>query len=166
MNLIDCSYFYAGPLQIENARPTDDLDNNACAVQECVTAYIVRYQDEFLRKMLGKTLASQVSEYLAGFDEYAWDTDDRIEELCSRLRPSFAHYVYYKLAGDANQNMTVTGLVLLKSANLPQSPRQRTARVWNDMVKLNRDFVEWAKGSDFEVFYSVEMTQPVNPLNL
>ena len=32
MNLIDCSYFYSGPLAIENAKATDDLDNNAFAV--------------------------------------------------------------------------------------------------------------------------------------
>ena len=54
MNLIDCSYFYVGPLQIMNARPIDDLDTNSDAVQEQITGYIERYQDEFLLKMVGK----------------------------------------------------------------------------------------------------------------
>ena len=33
MNLIDCSYFYVGPLQVMNARAIDDLDNNSADVQ-------------------------------------------------------------------------------------------------------------------------------------
>ena len=71
MNLIDCSYFYVGPLQIENARPIDDLDNNAFAVQETIVAYIERYQGEFLLKMVGKDLAAEVTAYLVnrGKDE-------------------------------------------------------------------------------------------------
>ena len=60
MNLIDCSYFQNGPLQIENAGVTDDLDNNAVAVQEAIQGYIEHYQGEFLRKMLGDTLAATV----------------------------------------------------------------------------------------------------------
>lgn len=161
MNLIDCSYFYAGPLAIENAAPTGDLDNNAFAVQEHITGYIEHYQDEFLRKMLGDVLAAAVTEHL--------DTNDgdlRMEGLCSRLRMSFAHYVYFKMVGNVNQTMTVTGLVRIKSANDNQPPRQRMVSVWNDMVELNRQFVKWAETSDFEVYYQVSMVTPINQFNI
>ena len=166
MNLIDCSYFYVGPLQIMNARPIDDLDNNAIAVQETITGYIERYQGEFLLKMVGKELSADVTAYLAerGNDEN--HTDEAMEELCDKLRPSFAHYVYFKVVGDVNQTMTITGLMKLKSANYNQVPRQRMVKVWNDMVVLNKQFVAWAEESDYDVFYYVEMVTPINQFNL
>lgn len=179
MNLIDCSYFYVGPLQIMNAKPTDDLDNNAFAVDEAITAYIERYQDEFLMDMVGKDVADVVTDYLAHLEAYqqaledaaegeepAPYVDESAEELCSKLRLPFAHYIYFKIVGDANQTMTITGLVTLKSANEYQSPRERMVKVWNDMVKLNKQFIEWAQESVYEVFYRVNMITPINQYNL
>ncbi len=166
MNLIDCSYFYVGPLQIENARPIDDLDNNAFAVQQTIVAYIERYQGEFLLKMVGKDLAAEVTAYLVNRGKDEEYTDERAETLCEQLRPSFAHYVYFKLVGDVNQQMTITGLMKMKSANENQPPRQRMVKVWNDMVNLNKQFVEWAETSDYDVFYHVEMITPINQYNL
>ena len=166
MNLIDCSYFYVGPLQIMNARPIDDLDNNAIAVQETITGYIERYQGEFLLKMVGKELSADVTAYLKERGEDENYTDEAMEELCEKLRPSFAHYVYFKLVGDVNQTMTITGLMKLKSANDNQVPRQRMVKVWNDMVELNKQFVAWAEESDYDVFYYVEMVTPINQFNL
>ena len=166
MNLIDCSYFYVGPLQIMNARPIDDLDNNAIAVQETITGYIERYQGEFLLKMVGKELSADVTAYLAERGNDEQHTDEAMDELCEKLRPSFAHYVYFKLVGDVNQTMTITGLMKLKSANDNQIPRQRMVKVWNDMVELNKQFVAWAEESDYDVFYYVEMVTPINQFNL
>lgn len=166
MNLIDCSYFYVGPLQIMNARPIDDLDNNAIAVQETITGYIERYQGEFLLKMVGNELSADVTAYLAERGNDEQHTDEAMEELCEKLRPSFAHYVYFKLVGDINQTMTITGLMKLKSANDNQIPRQRMVKVWNDMVELNKQFVAWADESDYDVFYYVEMVTPINQFNL
>ena len=166
MNLIDCSYFYVGPLQIMNARPIDDLDNNAIAVQETITGYIERYQGEFLLKMVGKELSADVTAYLAERGNDEQHTDEAMYELCEKLRPSFAHYVYFKLVGDVNQTMTITGLMKLKSANDNQIPRQRMVKVWNDMVELNKQFVAWADESDYDVFYYVEMVTPINQFNL
>lgn len=161
MNLIDCSYFYVGPLQIENACPIDDLDNNASAVQQAITAYIERYEREFLDALVGDELASYIEE-----KKDSVTVDKKFGELLNMLRPPFAHYVYFKIAGDVNQNMTIDGLVKLKSANDHQSPRQRMVRVWNDMVKLNRKFVKWAETSDYDVYYQVNMITPVNQFNL
>ena len=161
MNLIDCSYFTIGPLQIENAGVTDDLDNNAVAVQEAIQGYIEHYQGEFLRKMLGDTLAATVETHLS-----TNGIDAKLEGLCDRLRQPFAHYVYFKMVGDVNQTMTVTGLMRIKSANDNQPPRQRMVSVWNDMVALNRQFVKWADTSDYEVFYHVNMVTPINQFNI
>ena len=92
--------------------------------------------------------------------------NEAAEELCEQLRPSFAHYIYFKIAGDVNQTMTITGLMKLKSANDNQPPRQRMVKVWNDMVQLNRQFIKWAETSDYDVYYYVEMTTPINQYNL
>lgn len=166
MNLIDCSYFYVGPLQIMNAKPTDDLDNNAFAVDEAITAYIERYQDEYLEAMVGEGVAQVITDYLADREADEDYVDEQVEELCSKLRLSFAHYIYFKIVGDANQTMTITGLVTLKSANEYQAPRERMVKVWNDMVKLNKQFIEWAQESVYEVFYRVNMITPINQFNL
>ena len=179
MNLIDCSYFYTGPLAIENAKATDDLDNNAYAVQEAINGYIEHYQEEFLDKMVGEAVARQVEYHLAAVEAYeqALDNaddgdvvepyaDDDADELCERLRLPFAHYVYFKMVGDANQTMTITGLVRMKSANDYQPPRQRMVSVWNHMVELNKKFVRWAETSDYEVFYHVSMVTPINQFNI
>ena len=166
MNLIDCSYFYVGPLQVMNARQVDDLDNNAADVQECINGYIEWYQSDFLLKMTGKDLAAEVTAYLAARGEDEDYTDEAMETLCQQLRPSFAHYVYFKLVGDVNQTMTITGLMKLKSANENQPPRQRMVKVWNDMVQLNKQFVAWAEMSDYDVYYDVEMITPINQFNL
>ena len=179
MNLIDCSYFYTGPLAIENAKATDDLDNNAYAVQEAITGYIEHYQDDFLEQMVGEAVAKVVTDYLAALEanEQAIANaaegetvepyvDEDAEELCQQLRPIFAHYVYFKMVGDANQTMTITGLMRIKSANDNQPPRQRMVSVWNDMVRLAKKFVKWAEGSSYEVFYHVNMVTPINQFNL
>ena len=179
MNLIDCSYFYTGPLAIENAKATDDLDNNAYAVQEAINGYIEHYQDEFLEKMVGEAVARQVEYHLAAVEAYEQaldnaDDGDVVEpyayadadELCERLRLPFAHYVYFKMVGDVNQTMTVTGLMRIKSANDNQPPRQRMVSVWNHMVELNKKFVRWAETSDYEVFYHVNMVTPINQFNI
>ena len=179
MNLIDCSYFYRGPLQIENAQGTDDINNNSAAVQEAITGYIEHYQGEFLEKMVGAAVANQVEYHLAAVEAYeqalanAEDgeevepyVDEDAEELCEKLRQSFAHYVYFKMVGDVNQTMTITGLVRLKSANDNQPPRQRMVSVWNHMVELNKKFVKWAETSSYEVYYHVSMVTPINQFNL
>ena len=166
MNLIDSSYFYVGPLQVMNARAIDDLDNNAADVQECINGYIEWYQDEFLLKMVGKELSADVTAYLAELGNDEHHTDEAMEELCEKLRPSFAHYVYFKIVGDVNQTMTITGLMKLKSANDNQIPRQRMVKVWNDMVQLNKRFVEWAELSDYDVYYNVEMITQINQYNI
>ena len=179
MNLIDCSYFYTGPLAIENAKAHGDMDNNAYAVQEAITGYIEHYQDEFLRNMVGDALAETVVKHLADTEAYeqalanAEDgevvepyVDEDAEELCEKLRQSFAHYVYFKMVGDVNQTMTITGLVRLKSANDNQPPRQRMVSVWNHMVELNKKFVKWAETSSYEVYYHVSMVTPINQFNL
>lgn len=179
MNLIDCSYFYSGPLAIENAKATDDVDNNAFAVQEAINGYIERYQEEFLDAMVGSAVADVVTTHLAALEAYqqALDgaeegetvepySDDDADELCAKLRLPFAHYVYFKMVGDVNQTMTVTGLMRIKSANDNQPPRQRMVSVWNDMVKLNKKFVAWADTSSYEVFYHINMVTPINQFNI
>lgn len=165
-HLIDCSYYYTGPLQIQNAQAVDDLDNNAMAVQDAIKAYIARYQSDYLDKIVGEQVAEAISEHLRRGEEDAGYCNERMEVLCSRLRLPFAHYVYYKMVGDVNQTMTVTGLMKLKSANENQPVRNRMVKVWNDMVDLHKKFLKWADTSSFEVFYQSEMVTYINQFNL
>jgi len=173
MYLIDATYFYAGPLAIENANGSDDENNNSAAVCETIDAYIERYQPEFLTYMVGESVASLITAHLAKTDEdgdeYDADYEDSdADELCSWLRLAFAHYVYYMIVRDANQQMTATGLVKLKCANENQPPRQRMVRVWNEMVELNKRFIVWAKTDScgYSIYYYPSMITPINQYNI
>jgi hypothetical protein len=101
-------------------------------------------------------------------DESEVDVD--METLCSRLRESFADYVYYKILADGSEQATVTGLVRLKSANTQVgSPINRQVTVWNMMVERNRRFAEWASSGRCPyvgIKTSSKMLTKINNMNL
>ena len=68
MNLIDCSYFYRGPLQIENAQGTDDINNNSAAVQEAITGY--SYEPWHIRYVGDASVAKEIMDKGITLEEY------------------------------------------------------------------------------------------------
>jgi hypothetical protein len=166
--LIDVSYFTSGPRHILNASLGTIPNPNAVEVNEALELYIACYQGQFLWLMLG-ALSDDVMDYLGEkSDESEVDVD--METLCSRLRESFADYVYYKILADGSEQATVTGLVRLKSANTQVgSPINRQVTVWNMMVERNRRFAEWASSGRCPyvgIKTSSKMLTKINNMNL
>lgn len=163
--LIDCSYFTAGRRHIQNASLGRMPNPNAVEVNNAIEHYIESYQEGFLIRMLGSIIGQKVQDYLTNDG----NGDVCIEDVCERLKESFADYVFYHIVRENNTQATITGLVRLKCANEYVSPIRRQVIVWNTMVERNRIFAEWCRSSDCAVSgieVSSAMLTKINSLNL
>ena len=158
--LIDCSYFTKGTRHILNAS-LGTLPNEA---------YIAEFQEQYLVEMLGPTLGNKFNAYLVCLDEDEEPIrNEKMDAVCDRLKESFADYVFFHILRDANTQSSITGLVLLKSANTYVAPIRRQVSVWNTMVDRNRRFAEWCQSSDCTtsgISISNDMITKINALNL
>lgn len=170
--LIDCSYFTKGSRQIQNAAsgtPGTFPDAAANEVRRTLEAYIAESQEEYLTRMLGSTLGNKVHTYLVCLDEDETPLRNaHYDEVCDRLRESFADFVFYRILR-VNTQATTLGLVRLKCANEYVSPVQRQVMAWNAMVEKNSRFARWYRdgGSSLKgVVISPDMLTRINSLNL
>lgn len=168
--LIDCSYFTKGSRRILNASMGTMPNPNATEVNEAIEAYISEYQERFLCRMLGNVNGNKVHTYLVCLDEDENPKHkEHFDEVCERLKESFADYVFFHILRDANTQSTITGLVQLKCTNEYVAPIRRQVLVWNDMVERNRMFAEWVKTSECKISgisVSEEMKTRINQFNL
>lgn len=172
--LIDVSYFTSGPRHIVNATATATTSQNSLSVNAAIVGYIRHYQLAFLCEMLGDSLAVEIDDYLnekeqaekATNGQTAFEPVARFELLCSKLRDSFADYVFFYLMRDAGTQATERGVVIWKNENTVVSPLQRQVSVWNEMVNRNVRFKAWAAIHEPSVSVSSNMTSRVNPYNL
>lgn len=168
--LIDCSYFTQGPRHIENASMGALPNANAVEVCKAIEAYIDQYQEDFLVRMLGSKVGNKVNAYLVCLDEdEAPKHNEHFDELCDKLRESFADYVFYHILRDTSTQATITGIVKLKCANDYVSPLRTQVWVWNRMVNRNRLFADWCNSEECavsDISISGAMTTKVNVFNL
>lgn len=168
--LIDCSYFTKGSRHIQNATLGTMPNPNAEEVTEAIEAYIEENQERFLIRMLGATLGNKVHTYLVCLDEDKTPSHQKnLDEVCERLKESFADFVFFHILRDSNSQSTITGLVRLKCANDYVSPIRRQVTAWNTMVERNRTFVEWSKSFECPISgisVSEDMVTRINVLNL
>lgn len=170
--LVDVSYFTAGPRQIRNATTAKMPTTEGLSANNAIKGYIRSLQRQFLNDVVGLTLAGQITDYLEMMeDESVKPHDDTIspyEYVCKQLRESFADYVFYHILRDMNTEVTVTGLVQLKSSNKYVAPIQRQVSIWNSMVVRNKQFVQWASSDEcpFKVSVNKNMLTPINRFNL
>lgn len=167
--LIDCSYFTKGPRQIQNATlGRSALDPNGREVARYIEGYVSSYQHDFLRAMLGEEAGDSVDAYLSSREAGNEATDERYDNICGRLREPFADYVFFQILRDSATTATITGPVVLKSANTPVSPIVRQVSIWNMMVRKNRRFRKWISdqyGKDADKV-SGNMVTYINTLNI
>lgn len=161
--LIDVSFFISGPRRIVNAVSNTTPNANNTAVNSAIMGYIKHYQKDFLCGMLGFDLGSKVDKYIKSKDEGA-DIDEEYEDICSRLQESFADYVFFYILRNANREMTISGLVSLKSANSYISPLDKEVEVWNEMVQRNIEFKNYANSKGIVV--NKNFITPINPFNI
>ena len=167
--LIDCSYFISGSRHIQNATIEANPTIDGEAVNMAIEAYIEEHQEEFLRRALGEKAGNKVNAYLTCIDEGDCVNQRNFEEICSRLKDSFADYVFFYILRDSSSQPTVTGLVRLKCANEYVSPLRRQVSAWNSMVNKNRKFAEWINSDSCPIkgiVVSEEMLTKINCLNL
>jgi hypothetical protein len=168
--LIDCSYFTKGARHILNASLGTLPNANSADVCSAIEAYIAEHQEQYLIEMLGPTLGNKFNAYLVCIDEDENPTrNERMDVVCDLLKESFADYVFFHILRDANTQVTMTGIVLLKSANTYVAPIKRQVSVWNTMVDRNRRFSEWCQSAECTISgisISNDMTTKINSLNL
>lgn len=173
--LIDVSYFTSGPRHILNASTSVTPQQNTVSVNRAIMGYVKHYQLAFLCEMLGDALAVQVNDYIAAKEDAeenarGFETDSGLELLMSKLRESFADYVFFYILRDASSQATDRGLVIWKNENEVVSPISRQVSVWNEMVNRNIRFKAWA-GAQSSTPYSLavvsdNMVTRINPFNL
>lgn len=170
--LIDCSYFTKGSRHILNATVgnTTIPNPNAIEVNAAIEAFIVENQEPYLVQMLGSSLGNRVNAYLVCLEEDETPKhNDHFDDVCGRLKESFADYVFFHILREMNSQASMTGLVRLKCANEYVAPIRRQVNVWNSMVDKNRLFAEWCQSADCTIYdISVDryMLTKINPLNL
>lgn len=168
--LIDISYFTKGSRHILNASTAEMPGQSSVSVNEAIIGYIDECQEPFLCEMLGFSLGAKVNLYLLELDtDSEKEHNNQYDDICNRLKSSFADYVFFHILRDCQTQSTISGLVLLKNANEYVSPINRQVSTWNTMVKRNEVFQAWCKTNlcpipNIEV--STNMLTPINNLNL
>lgn len=185
--LINITSFISGPRQIENASATDSPNVNQLAVSKAVNGYIEYYEPIYLSEMLGSALADQVTAYAKvehkplateATDEEEVPTDNeeevddrepedpKMESLIALLKEPLADYVFFHILRDMNTQATITGLVRLKCANDYVPSLDRGVRIWNNMVKRNREIQGKIANLGFDVRVDKNMLSSINTFNL
>lgn len=167
--LIDVSYFTAGPRHILNASTASTPSQDSLSVNQAIMGYVKHYQLAFLCEMLGDDIAVAINRYLAEkeqADGNDFAVNETYEAICDKLHESFADYVFFYILRDAATQATDRGLVIWKNENEVVSPIVRQVSIWNEMVKRNIRFKEWALSQSYSVEVSDNMTTPINRFNL
>lgn len=173
--LIDVSYFTSGPRHILNATDSATPSQNSVSVNKSIMGYVTHYQLAFLCEMLGDDLAALINAYLEAKDAAvsshgAFVVNEDYELLCTKLRESFADYVFFYILRDANTQSTDRGIVIWKNENETVAPIHRQCAVWNEMVSRNIRFKAWAAARTAApyclVAVSDNMVTRINPFNL
>lgn len=161
--LIDVSFFVSGPRQIMNALSNGMPNANNMAVNNTINAYIKYYQEDFLCGMLGQSLGIVIDDYIQSKDK-GGEINDEYEDLCDRLKESFADYVFFYILRNVNREVTISGLVKLKTVNSYLSPLDKGVEVWNEMVRRNIAFNKYASLKGIVV--DRNFITPINSFNI
>lgn len=145
MSLIDKSYF-TKELHI------GDLSNTLDGTPAMLDAYIVRYEKEYLIKLLGKEL---YNEFMAGLEEdpvlQKWiDLQNEIVDADLKISP-IANYVYFNWQERNYTKNVGIGQVKNKAENATVvRPYDAQVKAWNEMVDMGRDTVRFVNDNGTE----------------
>lgn len=118
---------------------------------ERLNSYVDFYETEYLRKVLGDVMCAEFMSYMEhrtgeGEKEQRWEA--LLEKLTERVSP-IACYVYFKLIGECNYNVTSNGVQGSADGDAV-SPGRLQIRAWNDMVRLNFGVYVLLRSNDYE----------------
>ena len=165
--LIDISYFTKGPRHIQNATESKMPTMESQSVNNAIQAYSEFYIEPFLNNMLGAELAAKAMTRLIEIEDGAVNTEP-IDVLISKLKESYADFVFFQIIKNVNTQPTMTGTVKLKSANEYTDPKAVLVDTWNRMVENNELFVEWVFRDEcpYKVKVRKSMLTTINVLNI
>lgn len=136
--LIDSTYF-KGMLSIGLSPDTGVSSVTQDAERERIDWFISVYEKEYLTRLLGKEEYGKFVAYCNGETE-----DEYFNQLKSRLTEDYSPitcYVFYKFVTVGNVHVTNVGSVKSSGEDVV-SPETLCVRVWNDMVRMNRELVD------------------------
>lgn len=137
-NIIDYTYFQSPPVFIPNLATTPPA--MAARLSE-VSRYIVIYEKEYLRLMLGDDLydlmiAAPTAPRFVALKARFIDTTNKISPI--------ANYVYVRYMQDQQQVTTQSGdKETQKSGMVSQVNAQKYANIINQMIALSEDVYDW-----------------------
>lgn len=175
--IIDYTFFQSGELRISGLplpEVTPGPTNNAVLYD--LSAYIARYEDEYLELALGE-MYNPFCEYLRSGES----GDDRWNNLKGKLaiepkdggftlkRSPIANYVYFHYLRDHQSDATATGVKKDTDEGTLVSPELKMVRAWNDMVSMNDALFRWidSNRNDYpEWSYDVYLLGKINIFGL
>lgn len=141
---LDYTYFQ-GPLNIPALQNRRGVGAVLQSVSEkSLEWYLVKYEEEFLNQLLGKTLCAEMVEGVKAGDERMIALRDRIYKVGDISYSPAANYVYFKVMQDYQTQTSLNGEVRGTQTHSNIVPAyDKLVRVWNDMVSMCRDIHDW-----------------------
>ena len=162
--IIDYTYF-TGLLSIGLSPDTGAPSTTRDAEREKIEYYIMVYEREYLRKILGENMCSEFIDYLNSEE----DNVDKWEKLLALLSEKYspiACYIFFKYIKEGNYSVTRVGTVTSADDDAV-SPMVIQIRAWNDMVDMNKRVYQLLQADEYEgVRFDPSMICRINSMGL
>ena len=163
--LIDYTFFQDGLLMVEGAMALAAPSPTSNAIVSRIDWFIQRYEEEYLRKLLGERL---YNDFLSNGETSAdWGEFKKLlvkDDSVAKVSP-IANYVYFFMVRDSQSFATINGVKRDGDENLV-SPRQKMVDAWNDMVYYNRKLYAWLCKTFKTVPTEQELLETINVFNV
>ena len=162
--IIDYTYF-TGLLSIGLSPDTGAPSTTRDAEREKIEYYIMVYEREYLRKILGENMCSKIIDYLNSEE----DNVDKWEKLLALLSEKYspiACYIFFKYIKEGNYSVTRVGTVTSADDDVV-SPMVIQIRAWNDMVDMNKRVYQLLQADEYEgVRFDPSMICRINSMGI
>lgn len=162
--IIDYTYF-TGLLSIGLSPDTGAPSTTRDAEREKIEYYIMVYEREYLRKILGGNMCSEFIDYLNSKE----DNVDKWEKLLALLSEKYspiACYIFFKYITEGNYSVTRVGTVTSADDDAV-SPMVIQIRAWNDMVDMNKRVYKLLQADEYEgVRFDPSMICRINSMGI
>lgn len=141
---LDNTYF-TGQLYIPGLQYRSGVGAVMQAVNEySLDWYIEKYEEEFLVELLGRNLYNEMVDGVNNNEDKWIALRDKIYRAGDVSFSPAANYVYFSAMRDFQTQTSMTGEVRGKNSHSIIVPAyDKLVRVWNDMVRMCRDIVQW-----------------------
>jgi hypothetical protein len=183
MNLIDSTYF-TGSIALPGLQRGENVTGTAKILQTVgekdLNGYIKKYQRKYLDVMTGKSLSAALFNGLELPDDNPekgiWlSLKNRLANEEEKTSP-IANCVYYEVMRYGRTQTAPTGEKKARSGSAGNvSGSDKMCLAWNEMVKMNVEFLEWLEGNfdtckaywgSHEIDMEDDLFIPINKFNI